>query len=500
VDAEDIPFFAALVFPGFFAMQAFFWATHQTRMSDAMRIVWSFALSAPLFFGMHGFWRHLVQLAGCTLEFPKFVSISVGIPPLEICTLPPPETIAASAGSAPIWFLASLYVGGFIIGYLGGLVWRTGIFDRPLRLLGLDLRRHRGLLSQALNQQSYVDVLLQDTSVMRGWPALNSLEGDEGDAYLFLTKVGVDEGQGDWKELPDVLIPLDRIERIFFLDPEQPLMEEENSSVSTDPQTLVDRKVSAMDESHDVIAEWLTEEGAILSVASTGADNLGQEYDEATKTMTWSFDAGALDCETKGTLRFTLASSAKKPVEKVIIKVTATCSEGSNDKKCELVVKVEVIGNRRLNDSATLEWACGTDGEKTSKIFETRPPIAITAITERHPLNDEDIRASIDALAAGADEAFDRDDGPKATRLLNGMALLAFSAAKAADDMELATNLVAELHFVATENSLRDWHVEHHDGARCASMECIEDDPKSECWQYINNGRFSGCGSRLKRS
>ncbi len=62
MEAKDIPFFAVLIFPGFFAIQAFFWSAHSSKMSDLMRIVWSFLYSTAIFLGLHGFFRHVLSL------------------------------------------------------------------------------------------------------------------------------------------------------------------------------------------------------------------------------------------------------------------------------------------------------------------------------------------------------------------------------------------------------------------------------------------------------
>jgi len=223
MDAADIPFFAALVFPGFFAIQTFFWATHGRKMSDVMRVVWSFLYSVPVFFGVHGFLRHIIRVPASDL--------------------PSPGAIAGNAADAPVWFLVGLYLGGALAGYVVGLLWATRWADRLLRLGGLDLRKHRDLLNQALHQGAYVDVRLNDGALFRGWPYMFSGE-EEPQRFIYLIRAMQKDSQGSWKKTRDVLLPLERVESIHFLDARRPLL----PAVAASQQGSVGRFVSRIME------------------------------------------------------------------------------------------------------------------------------------------------------------------------------------------------------------------------------------------------------------
>ena len=202
MEAKDIPFFAALIFPGFFAIQAFFWATNSREMSDVNRIVWSFIYSVPTFFGLHAIYRVVVRI--------------------DADSLPSPQVIAGNAGEAPIWFLVSLYGAALLAGYLAGQVWHGQYLDRALSVIGLDLRRHRDVLTQSLAQGSHVDVKLDDGTFLRGWPFLYSTE-EAKDRFIFLTKVKRRLKNNSWSDSQNVVIPVSRIERLYFIDPRRPL-------------------------------------------------------------------------------------------------------------------------------------------------------------------------------------------------------------------------------------------------------------------------------------
>jgi hypothetical protein len=199
--AEDVPFFAALIFPGFFAIQTFIWTTGRLSMSDAMRVTWAFIYSVPIFFATHGFFRHVAMLSHATLV--------------------PPAALAKNAAHAPLWFLASLYVGAALAGYLVGRVWQTQMLDAVLLKMGLDIRRHRGILSQVLGQRGYVDVKIKDGRLFRGWPFMYN--SDDEDSFLYLVKVRRSDEHGNWTDSRDVLMTLDTVERIYPIDPERPL-------------------------------------------------------------------------------------------------------------------------------------------------------------------------------------------------------------------------------------------------------------------------------------
>lgn len=202
MDAEDIPFFVALIFPGFFAIQTFSWAIPGRRMSDAMRVVWSFLFSAPIFFGLHGLLRQVGRLS--TED------------------LPPPETIAGSAADSPVWFLVGLYVAGSAAGYILGQLWRKRVLDGPLQVIDLDVRRHRDVFTQALDQRAYIDLKLKDDTVVRGWPFMSS-GWEDANEFIYLVNVQRWEPNRQWKSVRDVLIPVDMVTRIYFLDAAQPL-------------------------------------------------------------------------------------------------------------------------------------------------------------------------------------------------------------------------------------------------------------------------------------
>ncbi len=220
--AEDVPFFAALIFPGFFAIQAFVWATNRISMSDTMRITWSFVYSVPTFFGIHAFFRHVVRL--------------------QQESLPAPEVIAHRAAQAPIWFVVSLYAGAALAGYLIGIVWRTRYFDAALLRVGLDVRKQRPVLSQALNQLTYVDIKVSNAT-FRGWPKMFSSEED--DPFIYLIHPARREGDG-WQDCKQVLIPLSAIERIYLLSPERPLFPSDNGgSASTKASEAAAKAVEA---------------------------------------------------------------------------------------------------------------------------------------------------------------------------------------------------------------------------------------------------------------
>ena len=201
--AEDIPFLAALIFPGFVAIQTFYWATHARDMPDLLRVLWSFIYSVPIFFGLHGLSRHVFRVGAREL--------------------PSPETVAASPDLTPIWFLVSLYAAAAVAGYVVGQVWKKRLLDQPLRAIGIDLRRHRDVLTQALSQRSHVDIKLSDGAVVRGWPFMFSTEGEK-ERYVYLTRARRKTPQGGWTQpQQEVLIPVGRIERVYFLDAERAL-------------------------------------------------------------------------------------------------------------------------------------------------------------------------------------------------------------------------------------------------------------------------------------
>ena len=202
--AEDIPFLAALVFPGFIAIQTYFWATRGRKMSDVMRVTWSFLYSAPIFFGLHGAYRHLFQLDSGTLASPQM--------------------LAQNPGNSPIWFLVTLYLGAAVAGYIAGLTWESGLFDQPLRSIGLDVRRHRDVLTQALRQRAHIDVVLTDGEVIRGWPYLFSSEEDPS-RFLYLVNVRQWDVNRWRRDLDDLLVPMEKVRRIYFVDPRKPLRE-----------------------------------------------------------------------------------------------------------------------------------------------------------------------------------------------------------------------------------------------------------------------------------
>ena len=213
MEAKDIPFFVALIFPGFFAIQAFFWATQSHRIPDLPLLLWSFVFSVPVFFGIHGVFRHIAQLEA---------------------SLPKPQTITNSASEAPVWFLVALYVGAVLGAYVLGLFWRTKLLDAPLRVVGMDLRRHRDLLGQALEQNSYVDIKVGN-ALFRGWPVLSSTE-EHADRFVYLIRAKRKKDDGSWTEGErQVLIPLKQIERIYFLDPRRPLVPPEEEGHSNIP-------------------------------------------------------------------------------------------------------------------------------------------------------------------------------------------------------------------------------------------------------------------------
>lgn len=212
MDAEDVPFFAALIFPGFFAIQTFIWSAGGIKLSDVMRVTWSFVVSVPVFFGAHAFFRLVEVWEPCLPNAAENAATC----------LPSPEVIAGSSADTPAWFLASLYLGGAILGYVTGVVWRTRQLDRVLLSIGLDVRRHRPALNQALNQESHIDVKLIDGTLYRGYPRMFS-DGDESVQVIYLTDA-LRRDAGAWKEQSrPVVIPLDRVERIYILNPARPL-------------------------------------------------------------------------------------------------------------------------------------------------------------------------------------------------------------------------------------------------------------------------------------
>lgn len=177
-----------------------------------MRIIWSFLVSGPIFFGAHLLFRHFGVWEPCVANH---------IANAGTC-LPSAKEIAGNAASTPGWFLASLYLSGVALGYTTGHVWRTRALDRVLLLLRLDIRRNRPALSQVLGQRSYIDVKLLDDTLFRGNPRVIS-EPDETVQLLYLTEASrkVDDGWED--EEHDVAILLDRVKRIYILDAERPL-------------------------------------------------------------------------------------------------------------------------------------------------------------------------------------------------------------------------------------------------------------------------------------
>lgn len=202
MEAKDIPFLAAMVFPGFIAIQGFFWATRAQEMSAAMRIIWAFFFSVPIFFALHGISRHILYLSSNSL--------------------PSPEDISSSPTEAPIWFLVSLYLGALLAGYLFGQLWRRRVLDRPLELVGLDLRQHRDVLSQALSQEAYIHVTNQKGEFVRGWPRLLT-DPDTSPRFVYLVRAQYFRPESGWSEERDILIPVDRIELVHFEEVKRPL-------------------------------------------------------------------------------------------------------------------------------------------------------------------------------------------------------------------------------------------------------------------------------------
>ena len=219
-----------MVFPGFAAIQGFFWATQGRELSAAMRIIWSFIFSVPIFFALHGASRHVLQLSSNSLLSP--------------------EEVSASPADAPIWFLISLYAGALLGGYLAGLVWGQQLFDTPLRKVGLDLRRHRDVVTQALDQRAYLDIKSADGSLIRGWPLLYSNEDvTKRFIYLIRAKRKLDDQSWSlfrakrklenqpWSAEGDILLPVDQIRRIYVLDPERPLPRPPHTTLNSSSDT-----------------------------------------------------------------------------------------------------------------------------------------------------------------------------------------------------------------------------------------------------------------------
>ena len=202
----SFPLEVFLLLPGFLFINAVFLVSRFRKLSVFQGTAWSLIVSLILVVTIYPAYTLLVK-ASPSQMWPGLLEV-VANPALV---------------PGPVW--ASLYVAAPLFGILAGVAERTGLFEKVLRPVGIDLRLHGDLWGRLFRDSGYVQVqvYLRDGNLLYGWPEYYSSDRSQPGPELYLTQVGIWDLEGStWVEMSNVLgvlIDASQISRIEFLQP-----------------------------------------------------------------------------------------------------------------------------------------------------------------------------------------------------------------------------------------------------------------------------------------
>ena len=204
MDIAGLPLVLLLLLPGFLTINVAFLVGTFRRLSAFHGTAWSLLVSFFLAGAVYPTYVNLVDPPQLDESWPGLLEALVD--PSRVPVL--------------VWIL--IYLGGLVIGVMYGVADRTGVIERLLLSLRIDLGRRGDIWSYQFRDPRVVSVYLKDGSLLSGWPEQYSTDRSEPGPELYLTYASIwSTEEGVWLDLEGVrgvLLHGDEISRIEFLD------------------------------------------------------------------------------------------------------------------------------------------------------------------------------------------------------------------------------------------------------------------------------------------